>query len=104
MSRMSEHAHERDTGVYGDEGDPMSDPVQRPVHYTMMPRETIDVIRDTLGESGFLAYCVGNALKYLSRAPFKGAAQDYAKAAWYCQMAAHRMDPDTYPDPRKARR
>jgi hypothetical protein len=65
--------------------------------------ETIDAIRQTLGDAGFVAFCHGNALKYLARAGHKdAAAQDLAKAGWYCQMAAHVTDPARFNDPRSA--
>lgn len=77
------------------------DPVARPAHYASSGIETIDYIRDKMLTTEFVAYCRGNALKYLSRAGGKGdEAQDFAKAAWYAQMAAHALDPDRYDDPR----
>ena len=79
----------------------MNDTVNRPSHYTEdRTVEVIDYIREQTG-AGFVDYCVGNALKYLSRAGLKGdTAEDYAKAAWYCRMAAHVQDPTRFPDPR----
>jgi hypothetical protein len=79
----------------------MTDAVNRPSHYTEdRTVEVIDYIREQTGD-GFVDYCVGNALKYLSRAGLKGdTAQDYAKAAWYCRMAAHVTAPGRFPDPR----
>jgi hypothetical protein len=45
-----------------------------------------------LGSEGFVAYCVGNVLKYASR-PKKGKyAQDLRKAAWYCNRAADELE------------
>ena len=80
------------------------DPVNRPAHYTPGSVEVIDYIREQTGDYGFVDYCVGNAVKYLSRARLKGsAAEDYAKAAWYCQMAAHVTAPERFDDPRGAR-
>jgi hypothetical protein len=81
---------------------PAFDAVQRPAHYAATNIETIDYLRDKLGDDGFVAFCAGNALKYLSRAGRKGdAAEDFAKAAWYCQMAAHAESPERYRDPRQ---
>ena len=78
-----------------------NDPVNRPAHYTRGSVEAIDFIRQTLGTEGFVAYCAGNAMKYLSRAGHKdGMGQDLAKAAWYCQMAAHAVEPARFNDPR----
>lgn len=75
-----------------------------PAHYRAGTVEVIDFIRDQLGDAGFVAYCRGNALKYHARAGKKGpAAEDYAKAAWYGQMAAHVLAPDAHADPRGTR-
>ena len=67
---------------------PSSDPVHSPSHY-MNPSgvETRDIIRDLLGAKGFNAYCVGNAIKYLSRYERKGnPIQDLKKAQEYIYM------------------
>jgi hypothetical protein len=78
----------------------MSDPVN-PDHYKSGTMEVIDFIREQLGDIGFVDYCTGNAIKYLARADKKEkAAQDLAKAAWYCAMAAHTLSPARYKDPR----
>jgi len=76
------------------------DPIN-PAHYKAGRVEVIDFIREQLGDADFAAYCRGNAIKYLSRAGRKDArAQDYGKAAWYCQMAAHVEDATHHADPR----
>lgn len=65
------------------------DYVNRPPHYNAASIETIDAIREALGDEGFKCFCRGNALKYVWRAPLKGNFKsDMAKAAWYCRMAA----------------
>lgn len=75
-----------------------------PVRYSAHGRETIDRIRDLLGDAGFIAYCRGTALKYRDRAGLKGdAAEDERKAAWYTQMAAHVAAPLEHQDPRAYR-
>ena len=75
-----------------------------PPHYQRGKVEVIDFIREQLGDADFAAYCRGNALKYLSRAGHKDAhAQEYGKAAWYAQMAAHVEDATNHADPRGAR-
>lgn len=66
----------------------MSDPVNHPAHYTDGGIETADFIRAKLGPDGFRAYCIGNALKYLSRAGKKGGwREDLRKAVWYLNRA-----------------
>ena len=66
-----------------------TDMVNSPPHYNQGSIETIDGIEVALGPGGFVAYCRGNALKYLWRAAYKGAeAEDLRKAEWYCRKAA----------------
>ena len=50
--------------------------------------ETIKIIEDWS-----LGFCLGNALKYILRAPYKGAeAEDLAKARWYLQRGSDFVD------------
>lgn len=64
------------------------DMVNSPPHYTDGGIEAIDYIEAKLGPDGFKAYCVGNALKYISRAGKKGSAkEDLSKAIWYLRRA-----------------
>jgi thymidylate synthase (FAD) len=73
-----------------------------PDRYSAKGRETIDRLRDDLGDEGFVAFCVGNAIKYEDRAGLKGsAAEDHEKAGWYRRMAAHVRGEG--PDPRSSR-
>lgn len=73
-----------------------------PVRYSTHGRETIDRIRDALGDEGFVAYCQGTAMKYLDRLGLKGdASEDAAKARWYTEMAQHVLGMG--PDPRRYR-
>ena len=53
------------------------DPVNHPSHYCTYKREVIELTR-------YLDFTVGNAVKYILRAPFKGNyLQDMQKALWY---------------------
>lgn len=62
---------------------PAYDPVNHPRHYTTGKIETIDYI-DAKGFN----YCLGNAIKYVSRAPHKGKyVEDLKKAIWYINHA-----------------
>lgn len=70
------------------------DPVASPQHYTAGSIECIDAIHAALGDEGFLAYCRGNALKYVWRAPLKASAQDLRKAIWYLNCAATMLEDD----------
>lgn len=59
----------------------MDDPVSHPAHYTDGKIETIDFIDDKN-----LDFCLGNAVKYISRAGKKDPnkkIEDLMKAAWY---------------------
>lgn len=56
-----------------------NDPVSHPSHYTYGTIETIDYIDD----KGF-NFCLGNVIKYVSRAGHKeDALEDLKKARWY---------------------
>jgi hypothetical protein len=59
--------------------EPKSDPVNHPTHYKVGGVETIDFI-----EAKKFNYNLGNAVKYISRAYYKGnTKQDLQKAVWY---------------------
>lgn len=62
----------------------MADNINRPAHYTSHPSgiEAVEISRR-------LGYMLGNAFKYIARAPYKGRqAEDYRKAAWYVRHLA----------------
>lgn len=85
-------AAEDEYRVIGRAEEPTSDnPVEHPGHYTQGKFETIEMIEEiTKGyDDGYVAYCVGNALKYLARAPFKHdePTEDLQKAATYIGFA-----------------
>lgn len=66
-----------------------NDPVNKPAHYTHSSIECIEAIEAALGTAGFIAYCRGNALKYVWRSEHKqNTIQDLQKAAWYAERAA----------------
>ena len=59
--------------------EPPADPVNHPAHYKAGGIETIDFI-----EAKQLNYNLGNVVKYITRADFKGnRKQDLEKALWY---------------------
>jgi hypothetical protein len=72
---------------YDHDPQPQADPVNHPPHYTAGEIECIDAIRAALGREGFIAYCRGNAIKYLWRCVHKGGTEDLRKAAWYQEKA-----------------
>jgi hypothetical protein len=62
-----------------------TDPVNHPPHYQGKV-ECIDAIESALGTEGFIAYCRGNAIKYIFRAGKKGdEVEDLSKAIWYLE-------------------
>lgn len=64
--------------------------IEHPPHYNAGKFETIDVIEDIVKnyKDSFVAYCIGNVLKYLARSPFKGTfLQDLKKAQYYLSAA-----------------
>lgn len=77
--------------VIEEESPQQNDAVNHPNHYTQGRFETIEVIEEIAGgyDDGYVAYCVGNAIKYLSRAPHKHATpvEDLRKAATYLDFA-----------------
>jgi hypothetical protein len=55
----------------------MTDNVNHPQHYLHYKREVIEL-------TSLLDFTLGNAVKYILRAPFKGnTEEDLAKACWY---------------------
>jgi hypothetical protein len=71
----------------------MTDPVNHPPHYRQGGIECIDAIEQVISHyPPAVAYHIGNALKYLWRAPHKGsAATDLQKARWYIDRALEVM-------------
>ena len=61
----------------------MEDMVNHPNHYADKGIEVIDYIRDTLSPDGFVDYCIGNVIKYVSRWRKKGGPEDLRKAGVY---------------------
>lgn len=61
--------------------------VNHPKHYTQphQTMETKDTIKEWLHDySGYEAYCIGNVLKYINRAPYKEKKyEDLEKACFY---------------------
>lgn len=73
------------------------DTVKNPQHYKQGKFETIELIQDiTNGYQGFQAYCIGNAMKYIARAPFKheSSEEDIKKAISYLQYFLNDLEKD----------
>lgn len=54
----------------------MTDKIKHPAHYTKYSVEVIDITRH-------LPFCLGNVVKYVLRAPYKGGVEDCDKASQY---------------------
>jgi hypothetical protein len=72
--------------------------VESPSHYRTGKVEVIDYIEQIVTayrQHPDVGYNIGAALKYLSRAPYKGAmAQDIAKAQWHINRALSKLVTD----------
>lgn len=55
-----------------------ADAINNPAHYTVYPVQPIEISRH-------LGFCIGNAVKYVLRAPFKGGVEDCDKALKYLE-------------------
>jgi hypothetical protein len=61
----------------------MSDPVNKPAHYTKGGIEALDAIEASMSEEAFCGFLKGNVMKYLWRYRDKGGLQDLNKALYY---------------------
>lgn len=62
------------------------DNVNNPNHYKLSCGvESIEIIKRVLGTKSFVAFCLGNILKYLIRVEKKNKLEDYKKAAKYLE-------------------
>lgn len=77
----TEEECEADVGI----PEPVCDMVNHPAHYNQYPCEVIDIEKVAIKDlKGLSAFCLGNAIKYVLRSPFKGSMkQDLEKARWY---------------------
>lgn len=68
----------------------VDDPVNHPNHYTANGIEVIDFIEAKGLEND---YCLGNVIKYIARAPFKGNYLiDLKKALWYLNRRIEQIE------------
>lgn len=66
----------------------ITDTVNHPSHYNFGDIEVVDFIEQvTKHYNSDVAYHIGNAIKYISRAPHKNGKEDIAKAKWYIKRA-----------------
>ena len=67
--------------------EPAFDKVNKPSHYADKQIEVIDYIKDTLTHDGYIDFCLGNVIKYVSRWRKKGGVEDLRKADVYLNWA-----------------
>lgn len=69
------------------------DMVNHPPHYTQGKVEIIDIIEQLVKDyRPEEAYLIGAAVKYISRAPYKGTkSQDLKKANWYLRRVIEKV-------------
>ena len=73
------------------------DNINNPNHYKLgCGVESIEIIKRVLGLRGFVAFCLGNILKYLIRAEKKNGKEDYKKAAKYLEWVIERDNKISY--------
>ena len=73
------------------------DNINNPNHYKLdCGVESIEIIKRVLGIKGFVAFCLGNILKYLIRAKKKNGKEDYKKAAKYLEWVIERESYEKY--------
>lgn len=69
------------------------DVVNKPKHYTYGDIEVIDYIEQvTKDYKPELAFAIGNAIKYISRANHKNGKEDLDKARWYLNRAFEKWE------------
>lgn len=65
-----------------------SDVVNHPVHYTSHPSKI-----ETIQITEHMGFCLGNVIKYILRAPYKGKQlEDLKKAQWYLAREIERIE------------
>ncbi|WP_368883647.1 DUF3310 domain-containing protein [Staphylococcus epidermidis] len=71
----------------------LNDKVNHPSHYTYGEIEIIDFIEQvTKDYKPELAFAIGNAIKYISRANHKNGKEDLDKARWYLNRAFEKWE------------
>lgn len=71
----------------------VNDIINKPNHYTYGDIETIDFVEQvTSAYPTNIAFSIGNAIKYIARAPFKNGVEDLKKAVWYLDRAIKKWE------------
>lgn len=70
-----------------------NDIVNKPSHYTYGKIEIIEIVEQvTETYPTHIAFSIGNALKYICRAPFKNGVEDLKKAVWYLNRCIEKWE------------
>lgn len=70
-----------------------NDIINKPSHYTYGKIEIIEIVEQVTATYPVkIAFSIGNALKYISRAPFKNGVEDLKKAIWYLERAVKKWE------------
>ncbi len=70
-----------------------NDIVNKPSHYTYGKIEIIEIVEQVTATYPIkIAFSIGNALKYICRAPFKNGVEDLKKAVWYLNRAIKKWE------------
>lgn len=84
------------TEMYNTGIDTKFDNIQKPQHYNYGRFETIEMIKEIVSgyKDSFVAHCIGTAVKYESRAPFKydSPLEDLKKAKKYIEFAIKHLE------------
>ena len=66
----------------------MNDPVDHPPHYNSHPSGV-----ETITITEHMGFCLGNVIKHILRAPYKGSMiEDLKKARWYLDREIARLE------------
>jgi len=70
-----------------------NDIVNKPSHYTYGKIEIIEIVEQVTATYPVkIAFSIGNAIKYIARAPFKNGVEDLKKAVWYLDRAIKKWE------------
>ena len=68
-----------------------ADNINKPNHYMMNGRETIETIKDITGKE-YEGYLIGNIVKYISRYKYKNGIEDIKKARAYIDFLIKELE------------
>lgn len=67
--------------------------IDHPSHYNSGSIEVIDYLKSELTSDQLYGFCIGNVIKYISRAPYKESMiTDLYKAKWYLEYIINEIE------------